>query len=350
MYSWGRPFTFTAIFATHEPVNLIVQHLFWAPLTAFTVTLASVWWLARSRYSSLALDHPNERSLHEAPVPRTGGLGLHLGVLIAWAITDPHLRPQILIAFVLLLFVSFAEDLRGVPAALRLAAHVFAATLLSTTLLPHDEIVIIAVATLAIAWMTNLYNFMDGSDGLAAGMAAFGFSFYGVAALLADSAHFAVLNFSVATAAAAFLLFNFHPARIFLGDAGSVPLGFLVGGFGLIGWAEGFWTWWFPVLVYSPFLVDATVTLARRLLRRERVWQAHREHYYQRLVRMGWGHRKTALAEYALMAACGAVGLAALASPTSMQIVALAATAIVYCGLALCVDREWRRFRQGSAE
>src|SRR5262245_1457719 len=168
---------------------------------------------------------------------------------------------------------------------------------------------------------------MDRSDGLAGGMAVFGFSFYAVAAWLAGSTEFALVNLSIAAAAGAFLVFNFHPARIFLGDAGSVPLGFLAAALGLIGWLQRDWTGWFPILVFSPFIMDASVTLARRLLRREKVWQAHRDHYYQRLVRLGWGHGRTALAEYAVMFASGVAALAALALPAGPQAALLAAVA-----------------------
>jgi UDP-N-acetylmuramyl pentapeptide phosphotransferase/UDP-N-acetylglucosamine-1-phosphate transferase len=95
----------------------------------------------------------------------------------------------------------------------------------------------------------------------------------------------------VAAAAAGFLCFNFHPARIFMGDVGSVPLGFTAGALGLVGWRSGAWPLWFPLLVFAPFILDATVTLLRRALRGEKVWQAHRSHYYQRMVQMGLGHR-----------------------------------------------------------
>jgi UDP-N-acetylmuramyl pentapeptide phosphotransferase/UDP-N-acetylglucosamine-1-phosphate transferase len=196
---------------------------------------------------------------------------------------------------------------------------------------------------LALTWMTNLYNFMDGSDGLAGGMTMFGFFFYGVAAWLAGSTAFALANFSVAAAAAAFLVFNFHPARIFMGDAGAVPLGFLAGAFGIMGWLEHAWPWWFPALVFSPFIVDASATLARRLARRERVWEAHRDHYYQRVVQLGWGHRGTALAEYAVMAACGALALVALALPVAWQAAILAASIAVYGALIVAIGRAWRR-------
>jgi UDP-N-acetylmuramyl pentapeptide phosphotransferase/UDP-N-acetylglucosamine-1-phosphate transferase len=209
--------------------------------------------------------------------------------------------------------------------------------------LPRDYGVLpAAAATLAIAWMANLYNFMDGSDGLAGGMALFGFAAYGAAAWSAGSIEFALVNFSIAAAAAAFLVFNFHPARIFLGDAGAVPLGFLAAALGLIGWLQHDWTWWFPALVFAPFIADASVTLARRLLKREKVWEAHREHYYQKLVRLGWGHRRTALAEYALMVAGGVLALVGLMLPEALQAVLLAGAAGAYLLIMVSIDRAWR--------
>jgi UDP-N-acetylmuramyl pentapeptide phosphotransferase/UDP-N-acetylglucosamine-1-phosphate transferase len=130
-----------------------------------------------------------------------------------------------------------------------------------------------------------------------------------------------------------------------MGDAGSIPLGFLAGALGVLGWRAGHWPAWFPVLAFSPFVIDATLTLARRALRRERFWRAHRTHYYQRLVQLGWGHLNTALAEYALMAGCGAAALWALGQPAAAQVAMLVAAAIVYLVLATVVDVAWQRSR-----
>ena len=324
--------------------NAIVPHVFWAPLTAFVVALATIAWLARSRISALALDHPTPRSLHGSPVPRTGGLGLHAGVLGGWLIIAPHFSPALWIGLGLVLAVSFADDLRGLPVAVRLGTHLCAAATLSAGLLFGEfGAGATLLAALAVTWLTNLYNFMDGSDGLAGGMTAIGFSFYGSAASLAGAAELAALSFSVAAAAAAFLVFNFHPARVFLGDAGSIPLGFLAAAFGLLGWLQNSWPWWFPVLVFSAFIVDASVTLARRLVRGERVWEAHRDHYYQRLVQMGWGHRRTAVAEYALMLVSGLLALATLSAAAAGQTVALIVAAAVYAAVIAWVERAWRR-------
>jgi UDP-N-acetylmuramyl pentapeptide phosphotransferase/UDP-N-acetylglucosamine-1-phosphate transferase len=200
-----------------------------------------------------------------------------------------------------------------------------------------------AMLVLATAWMINLYNFMDGSDGLAGGMAMFGFGAYALGASLASDTVLTVVAASFAATAAAFLAFNFHPAKVFMGDAGSIPLGFLAAVLGLIGWHTGHWPLWFPVLVFSPFAVDASITLARRLLRGEAFWRAHRSHYYQRMVQLGWGHRNTALAEYALMAACGATALWTLGQPPTVQWISLAAIALAYVALAVAVDIAWRR-------
>jgi UDP-N-acetylmuramyl pentapeptide phosphotransferase/UDP-N-acetylglucosamine-1-phosphate transferase len=163
----------------------------------------------------------------------------------------------------------------------------------------------VLLAVVAIVWMTNLYNFMDGMDGLAGGMAIFGFGSLAITAWLAGNGPVAFVTVSIAAAAGAFLWFNFHPARIFLGDAGSTVFGFLAAGLSLIGWQDGIWSLWFPVLVFSPFIVDATVTLLKRAFQGEPFWQPHRTHFYQRLVLSGWGHRKTVLAEYGLMLVCG---------------------------------------------
>lgn len=322
----------------------MVQHAAWAPLTAFTAALLAIWWLMRSRFARLVLDHPNERSLHAAPTPRTGGLGILAGIILAWAVGTPGLPPIFWTGVVLMAAVSIVDDVRGLPAAARFPVHLVAAALVSADLLFEPfGFPAVVVSTLAIAWMANLYNFMDGSDGLAGGMAVFGFTFYGIAAWIAGAHGFAEMSLSIAAAAAAFLIFNFHPARMFMGDAGAVPLGFIAAALGLIGWLRGYWPWWFAPLVFSPFIVDASVTLARRLARRERVWQAHRDHYYQRLVQLGWGHRGTALAEYALMLGCGGLGLAALGRGAWLQGVALAIAVAVYLLLIAAVELAWRK-------
>jgi UDP-N-acetylmuramyl pentapeptide phosphotransferase/UDP-N-acetylglucosamine-1-phosphate transferase len=135
-----------------------------------------------------------------------------------------------------------------------------------------------------------------------------------------------------------------------MGDSGSVPLGFLAAAIGLLGWQAGLWPMWFPVLVFSPFIADASVTLLKRYLRGERLSQAHRSHYYQRVLRMGLGHRGTALAAYALMLATAGSALAARAWPDAAVIVLLAAWVAIYGAGMWLIDQRWADFERKQQE
>jgi len=308
---------------------------------AAALACASVIFFLLRRGNALPLDHPNERSLHVGPVPRVGGIGIVAGALLAFALV--RAEPLLAALVAALAVVSYLDDRAHLPILLRFGAHAVAAMVFVLAAAPDVHPVWQAVLALAAMWLTNLYNFMDGSDGLAGGMALFGFGAYALAAWLAGDPVFAVVAASIAAAAAAFLVFNFPPAKVFMGDAGSIPLGFLSAALGILGWRAGHWPLWFPLLVFSPFIVDASLTLARRGLRGERVWRAHRSHYYQRLVQLGWGHRNTALAEYALMATCGTVALWALGAPPALQWVTVGAMTLAYLVLAALVDLAWRR-------
>lgn len=321
-----------------------------APPLAFAITWLTIYWLLRSGLSNLAMDDPNHRSLHTTAVPRTGGIALMIGVLASSSLVLPPWLWLPLGLSVALAAVSFADDLFDLSAGWRLLAHLLAAAVLVTANMAHYPVWVGIPAVLTVVWMTNLYNFMDGSDGLAGGMALFGFGAYGLAAWLGNDAAFALASWTIAAAAAGFLAFNFHPARIFMGDAGSVPLGFLAAAFGLIGWQRGLWPWWFAPLAFSPFVVDASVTLFKRILRREKIWQAHREHYYQRLVRMKFGHRTTALLEYALMTAAGGSALWGIGRGATEQAALLAFWGVAYLVAMRLVDIEWAKFSQLSAE
>lgn len=306
-------------------------------------------WLLKGALADMVLDHPNQRSLHSRPTPRTGGVAMMAGILAGWVAIQSSWGWAALPMLLFLAAVSFLDDLRNLSIVWRFLAHFAAAgVFVALYVWPDLGLVAAVAAVLAMVWMTNLYNFMDGSDGLAGGMSLFGFGSYGLAAWLQGDAAFAGLNWSVAAAALAFLLFNFHPAKIFMGDAGSIPLGFLAAAFGLLGWKLGYWPLWFPVFVFSPFILDASVTLAKRLLRGEKVWQAHREHYYQRLVQMGWGHRQTALAEYALMAAVGASATWAIALDGRTQLVFGIGWGLAYLLAMWLVDSKWSHMQRPS--
>jgi UDP-GlcNAc:undecaprenyl-phosphate/decaprenyl-phosphate GlcNAc-1-phosphate transferase len=309
---------------------------------AFGVAFAVVR-LLLARFAAFALDEPNERSLHVRPVPRTGGLAIVAGT--AAALPFIGTRPWLAMLLALLLaVVSLYEDVRGLATPVRLFAHAAAAAILVWYLLSPANPVHLVLLALAAVWITNLYNFMDGADGVAGGMAVIGFGTYALAAWLAEETALAALCAALSAASLAFVVHNFHPARIFLGDVGSIPLGFLAAALGLLGWREDAWPLWFPVLVFGPFNADATVTLVKRLLRGEKVWRAHRDHYYQRIVRMGLGHRAAALIGYAVMVLCAAAALLGRGQPPAVQAAAFGSAALLLGAAAVWVDLRWARF------
>ncbi len=297
------------------------------------------------REALLPLDHPNERSLHDRPTPRIGGLGIMAGLAICTMLWRPEEVFLLTLVALGLCMLSLLDDLRGLSVRIRFAGHSLAAAVTLYFLLDLPGWAG-WLALPALIWMINLYNFMDGADGLAGGMTLFGFASYGVAAWLGGADSFALLAWIIAAAAAGFLLFNFPPARIFMGDAGSIPIGYLAAALGMAGWAAGLWPLTFPLLVFSPFIVDASVTLLWRLSRGEKVWQAHRSHYYQRLVRMGWTHRRLALSEYGLMAAVSISGLVLVQRP-DWQLGITLAWAAIYAALAVIIDRRSKEHSLG---
>jgi len=321
-----------------------MRGMLWQPaLAAFVIALLCLRVLVSDFGRRLVLDRPNERSLHQHPVPRTGGLAIIAGVAAGCMVGAPGFGVTLGLAAALAV-VSFLDDIFDLRTSIRLALHLVAASATLLVELRFPGWVLFVVFALAIAWYANLYNFMDGSDGLAGGMALIGFGAYAVAAALSGVHPLAELSVVLAAASAAFLTRNFHPASIFMGDVGSVPLGFLAGALGVIGWNDGVWPIWFPILVFAPFVCDATLTLIKRLLRRERVWRAHRDHYYQRLVRMGFGHRGTAAIEYTAMLVCTATALFARAAAVPVQVAALAAATAALIAIAVWVDIRWARF------
>ena len=317
-------------------------------LAALAVSLLATRWLASRAGSRLGpLDHPNERSLHLVPVPRSGGVGVLAGLALAFAtLVGLGLAPSELYwtigALGLVALISFRDDLGDLSPLARLAAHLAAAGLLMIGGLQWTQLELpgftlifpgwlaIGLTALFVVWMINLYNFMDGMDGFAGGMALFGFATLALLGWRGGEPLYALACLSVAAASSGFLASNFPPARIFLGDSGSSSLGLLAAALSLWGARLGLFPLWSAWLAFSPFIVDATWTLLVRLARRERIWEAHRSHHYQRLVLAGWSHRRTVLRGYLLMAAAGACALASVRLPASDQWLLIGGWAAIY--------------------
>jgi UDP-N-acetylmuramyl pentapeptide phosphotransferase/UDP-N-acetylglucosamine-1-phosphate transferase len=256
------------------------------------------------------LDQPNERSSHTVPTPRGGGIVLVAVLVVAlWVIeigtkAPPERVAVLTAAIAALAAVSWLDDRKGANILLRLGLHLVAVTgglavlgvagLAERAKLPLW--LIGPVLALAWMWFINLYNFMDGIDGITGvESASIGIGLVAVAVVtLGAVAGQALAGLALAGAAIGFLVWNWHPARVFLGDVGSVPLGYVVGALLIQSVVAGHWA---PALILPLYyFADATWTLFARLLAGERVWQAHKTHFYQRAHQGGLSHAQVSAA------------------------------------------------------
>ncbi len=310
------------------------------------------------------LDHPNERSLHDSPTPRAGGLAIFitiaLFIVFISATTDLDLSDLLWLAAgsVLVALVSFVDDYMNLSFLFRLMVQTIAAGIViyggfsisdiqfPGFMLVLPDFVSYAITGLFIIWMTNLYNFMDGMDGFAGGMTVTGFGTLTLVGWLAGNDEFMLVNALITSATAGFLVFNFPPARIFMGDVGSSFLGFLAAGNSI--WASKLeiLPLWFSILIFSPFIVDATVTLLRRLISGKKVWEAHKTHYYQILAESGWGHKRTVLCEYALMLLCALSAVLALGQPPRVHWMIITFWIVAYILFMIAVSLLAERYQK----
>jgi Fuc2NAc and GlcNAc transferase len=258
------------------------------------------------------LDIPNERSSHKEPTPRGGGIAIVVTASVAFAflaaahVIDGHLFAA-LCGGLAVAVVGYADDRRPLGAGIRLAVHAAAALWalawlgglpavhIGTAVWP-SPVIGYGIGVLAIVWIINLYNFMDGIDGIAATEAVFVVWAGALLGVLSGASNAVVAVAAVfGGSCAGFLVWNWPPARIFMGDVGSGYLGYIIGIVALQAGRESpsaLITW---LILGGAFFVDATVTLARRTLRGERVYEAHRSHAYQYLARRWNSHRRTTL-------------------------------------------------------
>jgi UDP-N-acetylmuramyl pentapeptide phosphotransferase/UDP-N-acetylglucosamine-1-phosphate transferase len=279
------------------------------------VSLFSTFALVNLPFNSLLLDSPNERSLHHKPVPRSGGISIFMSVLagIIFLVNEnyiSHYNLHVIIAFILVILISFFDDLYGLPAISRILVHFTSAgTLYLSGLYPDLGLLGSVIIFVAIVWAINLYNFMDGMDGFASGMTLIGFTFLGMAGYFSGEELYMMICFIIAAASLGFLVFNFPLASIFMGDTGAATLGLAVVVMSLWGVKLGIFEYLVPIIIFSIFIVDSTITLIKRLLRGDKVWEAHREHYYQRFAIKYANQRNVLFVTYFIMLITGSSGL-----------------------------------------
>ena len=291
-----------AVPMTENPTLILFIALIAATGLSVALTRAA---LAYLRHRAV-LDRPNDRSSHDRPVPRGGGLGVVPAFAVVWAVAlwltgSPVGWPDALVfgGLALLAVVGWRDDLDGLGAGTRLLAQCVCvaavlATLPETALVWQGWVPLWAdrlLTLLAWLWVVNLFNFMDGIDGISGmELASVGLGVCLLAAITPAvlAAGISLQAAALAGAALGFLVWNWHPAKLFMGDSGSVPLGFALGWLLVQLAAAGLWL---PAVILPAYsFADATLTLIRRGLRGEAVWHAHREHLYQRAVQAGRSH------------------------------------------------------------
>ena len=286
-------------------------------VVGLVAAVALAWWLtgvARSRAIEYrVLDLPNERSSHDRPTPRGGGLAIVLTATVGFVVLAAckHLDARPLVALlggIPIAVVGFADDVRELRASIRLAAHVATALWAVAWLgglpdLPIGGRVLALgaggylVASLVIIWSVNLFNFMDGIDGIAGMEAVFVALTGGILITATGESHgIATAALMLAAACAGFLRWNWPPAKVFMGDVGSGYVGYVLAVLALASAHEHAASVWVWLILGGVFFVDATATLMRRLIRGERVHEAHRSHAYQWLARRWGSHLRVTLA------------------------------------------------------
>lgn len=277
-------------------------------LSAVLTPLVRSWLLKRGM-----TDAPGERRSHSTPTARGGGLAMLAALLLSLLVvsgTPIELLP--LLGFSLLLgALGWLDDRRDLPVGIRLMGMLVCALAFLMYTGPVTEVRLLnqelawpwlwsALAVVAVIWLINLHNFMDGSDGLAAMQGAWAAGLLGGILYARDIELPGLAGVALAGACLGFLAWNRPPARVFMGDVGSILVGGMIGLLALVGAATGTLSIWISLIICAVFVVDATCTLLRRAVSGAQWYTPHREHAYQRLIIAGWSHRKV-LVLYAMI-------------------------------------------------
>lgn len=309
----------------------------WLALLALALVSAVLTWLAR-RYAlrRQLLDHPGERRSHHVATPRGGGIAIVVTALVglaAGALLYPAAAAHLAIfaaGLVLVAGIGWWDDHRPLPAVRRLLVHMLASVLLAGLVWQATGNALQAVLLFLVATaLVNLWNFMDGINGIASGYALVGA--LGLAAVMPMP--FALLAVVVAAGCLGFLPFNFPRARIFMGDVGSGALGYLMAALAGLASVVTSIHWLALLIPLSAFIVDAGFTLSSRMLSGQRWMEPHTQHVYQRAVKAGWSHTQVT-GVYILL---GLVGAAVLALSVRLAPLQQAGLALAWGALLACL-------------
>jgi UDP-GlcNAc:undecaprenyl-phosphate GlcNAc-1-phosphate transferase len=280
-----------------------------------------------------AVDHPADRRIHTVATPRLGGLALLGGFLVPALYYLPEDEPTrgLVAGAVLIALLGAVDDIWGLSPAVKLVGQVACAAVPVSAGLTIDHMTIpfvgvgdlgVAQHPLTILWfvaLVNTINFTDGMDGLAAGVSGISATTFAVLAASLNRADPAIIAAALAGVCIAFLIFNFHPARVFMGDSGSMLLGFVLAGVAISGVLKttAAIALVAPLLVLAIPILDTSFVILKRLKHGLPVYSADRSHFHHRFFTIGWGQRRTVLALYAWCALMGGAAIAVRYIPYS---------------------------------
>ena len=295
-------------------------------LAAAGVVLATTPAAARLARRIGAVDQPSGRRIHLEPTPRLGGLALLAGFLAPVLLFLPVSTGSraIVLGALLIALLGAVDDVWGLSPMVKLAGQLACAALPVAAGLTIDHVTLpfLGVGDLGPAqypitllWfvaLVNMINFTDGMDGLAAGVSGLGATTFAIIAASLGRADPAIMAAALAGACAAFLVFNFHPAKVFMGDSGSMLLGFVIAGVAVDGVMKSAAAVAVvvPLIVLAIPILDTSFVVMKRLKYRLPVYGADRSHFHHRFFTIGWSQRKTVLALYGWCALMGSVAVA----------------------------------------
>ena len=332
-------------------------------VVAFLASYGSGFLLYRVLLRFSVLDRPNERSSHSVATVRGGGIVILLPLLVASGyvvLNDPDLVSiGFLGAVVLIAVISFLDDVRSLSQRIRFGAHALTAVIFLSTVFSKEGSVSLqnlgawfplGLACVLIVWLVgyaNAFNFMDGINGLAGSQAAITslLSAYAIGKVTGQwDSGLILIWLAIAGGGLGFLPHNFPRASMFMGDIGSVTLGFTLAALSVWALIDVGWVIFVPLcLVHSNFVLDTAVTFLRRLVGREAWWQAHREHFYQRWIRSGASHSMVTFTELALQIIVCALLVVYLDSNMTLRILVVLAVFLIWSGFFVYCDFVWRR-------
>lgn len=292
------------------------------------------------------LDQPNGRSSHYAATARGGGVVFFMGWAILVAILYfmkfiPYEMIECFYPVILIGGIGYLDDRGGLSTRIRFLFQCIAAV--SFLLIIHEDgstiqnyLMLsypynIAVIAFGMVWLTNLYNFMDGSDGMAAQQGLFFFTVMGYFLLQQQAVELGVLACGLAALLAGFLTWNWPIARIFMGDSGSYFLGFTIAVYAILSHKYCGVSLVVSAILMTLFWFDATVTLLRRVAKREKWYQPHRLHAYQRLIQYGCSHQTVLIGAIAVNVILAGLAYIAFNNPHYEKIAFFAATGLLAC-------------------